>query len=518
MKCAKDSCGADITDGAKFCSICGTKVGVTIPVKKALCTDCNHFVLESHNFCLNCGWKVDPAIFADKICRGVEENGEQCSVILTSDAKFCPSCGTPTKSRGVISEPPINTKQGTSEDLGKDTNLNPVVFVQKFDTKTGKENINQVEQERKGLPVEIDKNSDDSEPGSPEIWSPPTIFKKSSESLDQAEIHTEKLKPKRNIQGNQVQTSQENDSQDTYTKEKKNDEQSDRTIKISRITILQKYIQIHDMTGGHATFDHTVVDKTKSEQSTEIKINEENNRYLYKEKNDEQSDRTIKDIKDNYTAEVFTDTDTKEKKNDEQSDRTIKDIKDNYTAEVLTEKNDEQSDRTIKDIKDNYTAEVLTGIVGKKEESFSSDFVAVTQFTSQSDVNESDTDKKEKNDEQSDRTIKDIKDNYIAEVLTDTDTKEKKNDEQSDRTKKDIKDNYTAELLTFIVGHEEKVNKGLIIQPESNNMTTEQDEMKPASVSGLHTVGDEDKCLTAEKLPISTPSIWKVNLAVCVLL
>lgn len=100
MKCAKESCGAEITDGAKFCSICGTKVVVTTIVKKALCPDCNHYVLESHNFCLNCGWKVDLSVFTDKICRGLKENGEKCSVILTFDAKFCPSCGTPTKTSG----------------------------------------------------------------------------------------------------------------------------------------------------------------------------------------------------------------------------------------------------------------------------------------------------------------------------------------------------------------------------------------------------------------------------------
>lgn len=53
-------------------------------------------------------------------------------------------------------------------------------------------------------------------------------------------------------------------------------------------------------------------------------------------------------------------------------------------AEKKYKKTDEQSDR--KDTKDNNTAEVLTSIVSEKEESFSSDFVAVKQFTSQLEV------------------------------------------------------------------------------------------------------------------------------------
>lgn len=96
MKCAKDSCGTEISDSAKFCTKCGTRVAVKSSVRKAICPECNHFILESHDFCLNCGSKVNPAIFTNKICRGEKENGEQCSTILALDTKFCPSCGTST--------------------------------------------------------------------------------------------------------------------------------------------------------------------------------------------------------------------------------------------------------------------------------------------------------------------------------------------------------------------------------------------------------------------------------------
>ncbi|CAC5422257.1 unnamed protein product [Mytilus coruscus] len=234
MKCAKESCGAEIADGAKFCIICGTKVVVTTTVKKALCPECNHFVLESHNFCLNCGWKVNLAIFTDKICKGVKENGEQCSVILTFDAKFCPSCGTPTKTSDVSSEP-VKPEQGTTEDLDKDTNLNPVVSIQKSETtfltetKDVKENENLIEPERIGLHVESDRNSDESEPGSPEIWTPPSLFKESSESSDRVETSTEKVEIKDKTNGNQVQVSQENILTDLNQQKEDSQERTTKT-------------------------------------------------------------------------------------------------------------------------------------------------------------------------------------------------------------------------------------------------------------------------------------------------
>lgn len=99
MKCSKESCGAEIADGATFCGICRTQVVVTTTVKKSICPKCNHVVLESNNFCPNCGLKVDSAIFTENICRGVQENGEKCSITLTLDAKFCQSCRLPTNSK-----------------------------------------------------------------------------------------------------------------------------------------------------------------------------------------------------------------------------------------------------------------------------------------------------------------------------------------------------------------------------------------------------------------------------------
>lgn len=97
MKCTKESCGAEIADGAKFCSICGTQVRVTTIVKKAPCIECYDFLLESHNFCPNCCWKVDSVIFEDKICTAVTGNGDLCSTLLKCDTKWCPSCGTSTR-------------------------------------------------------------------------------------------------------------------------------------------------------------------------------------------------------------------------------------------------------------------------------------------------------------------------------------------------------------------------------------------------------------------------------------
>lgn len=113
-----------------------------------------------------------------------------------------------------VKSEPVKAEKDTTEDLGKDTNLNPVVSVQKSETKDSKENENLIEPERIGLHFESDKNSDDSEPGSPEIWTPPSLFKESSESSDQIETSTEKVEMKGKTNGNQLQVCQENISTD----------------------------------------------------------------------------------------------------------------------------------------------------------------------------------------------------------------------------------------------------------------------------------------------------------------
>lgn len=112
-----------------------------------------------------------------------------------------------------VKSEPVKAEKDTTEDLGKDTNLNPVVSVQKSETTfltETKENENLIEPERIGLHFESDKNSDDSEPGSPEIWTPPSLFKESSESSNQIETSTEKVEIKEKNNGNQLQVSQEN--------------------------------------------------------------------------------------------------------------------------------------------------------------------------------------------------------------------------------------------------------------------------------------------------------------------
>ncbi|CAC5422256.1 RNF213 [Mytilus coruscus] len=114
------------------------------------------------------------------------------------------------------------------------------------------------------------------------------------------------------------------------------------------------------MTGGQPKLDHAVIDKTKSEQSTETKTNEENNR----------NQNETFDITDGNQSSLQMPTG-------------------DLDTEKKDKKADEQSDRKRKDIKDNDTAGVLKSIVDDKEESFSSDFVAEKQFNSQSELNES---------------------------------------------------------------------------------------------------------------------------------
>lgn len=93
--------------------------------------------------------------------------------------------------------------------------MNPSVSVYKSETTSlneGRETRvckdvgNSIKQDGKGLHVESVNNSDESEPGSPEIWTPPSILQKgSSESSNQVETYTEKVDIKQKTNEYQIE-------------------------------------------------------------------------------------------------------------------------------------------------------------------------------------------------------------------------------------------------------------------------------------------------------------------------
>lgn len=88
-KCA--TCGADVPISARFCNSCGTAVG-TKNKPQRICPVCSEPLGDGHNFCMECGAKVEPAEFTQsfaqiRVC-------SNCGTMLNQEAVFCPNCGT----------------------------------------------------------------------------------------------------------------------------------------------------------------------------------------------------------------------------------------------------------------------------------------------------------------------------------------------------------------------------------------------------------------------------------------
>ncbi|VDI71509.1 Hypothetical predicted protein [Mytilus galloprovincialis] len=120
MKCLKELCGAEIPNGARFCTECKTEVQTTVSNKKRLCPSCNNIVLENYKFCSCCAWKVDPDLFIDRVCSGTKDDGQKCKTVLTSYTKFCPYCGTPKETPYTLIDKAgpnwVNQKTGEPQD------------------------------------------------------------------------------------------------------------------------------------------------------------------------------------------------------------------------------------------------------------------------------------------------------------------------------------------------------------------------------------------------------------------
>lgn len=75
MKCS--NCGAEIVDGCKFCTVCGSRVD-----GKIVCPNCNTENLQGSTYCMACG-----KLLVDKrVCK-------KCNTELPEDSVFCPNCG-----------------------------------------------------------------------------------------------------------------------------------------------------------------------------------------------------------------------------------------------------------------------------------------------------------------------------------------------------------------------------------------------------------------------------------------
>ncbi len=92
MKCPE--CGAEVPEGRKFCSECGTKIEVLKPAPVAnVCPNCGAPIAEGKKFCGECGTKIElptppePEIPKPKFCSG-------CGAELPEGRKFCGECGT----------------------------------------------------------------------------------------------------------------------------------------------------------------------------------------------------------------------------------------------------------------------------------------------------------------------------------------------------------------------------------------------------------------------------------------
>ncbi len=89
-------CGAEIPEGRKFCSECGTKVVLPEPepVPAAnVCPECGAEIADGKKFCGECGTKLESPAPAEpeppkpKLCT-------ECGAEIPEGRKFCGECGT----------------------------------------------------------------------------------------------------------------------------------------------------------------------------------------------------------------------------------------------------------------------------------------------------------------------------------------------------------------------------------------------------------------------------------------
>ena len=96
-----EKCGAEIPDGAAFCSSCGAvipKVQVIEPIDYIRCENCGASVKKGMNFCTSCGKAIEVPVLSVSELEITESVSEKtcpnCSAKVDKDLTFCTECGT----------------------------------------------------------------------------------------------------------------------------------------------------------------------------------------------------------------------------------------------------------------------------------------------------------------------------------------------------------------------------------------------------------------------------------------
>ncbi len=96
-----EQCGAEIPDGAAFCSSCGAmipKVQVIETIDYIQCENCGASVKKGMNFCTSCGKAIEvPALSVAELEiteSASEKTCPNCSAKVDKDLTFCTECGT----------------------------------------------------------------------------------------------------------------------------------------------------------------------------------------------------------------------------------------------------------------------------------------------------------------------------------------------------------------------------------------------------------------------------------------
>lgn len=97
-----ESCGAEVSSNADFCSTCGKampKIQPKIDENSVICSNCGNATMRGMRFCTYCGSELvsDDEQTEDAIVATVIEKTSQCPNCgkeLSVDAAFCSECGT----------------------------------------------------------------------------------------------------------------------------------------------------------------------------------------------------------------------------------------------------------------------------------------------------------------------------------------------------------------------------------------------------------------------------------------
>lgn len=101
------NCGAEVPNGAAFCSSCGTpmpQIPVQIPADSIKCPGCGALVKKGNRFCTSCGNKMDAPVMNEAApvpqVEFIEEPATvvhscpNCGAVMDPDMAFCTECGT----------------------------------------------------------------------------------------------------------------------------------------------------------------------------------------------------------------------------------------------------------------------------------------------------------------------------------------------------------------------------------------------------------------------------------------